>query len=134
MLCACRRLDTKLVWQVWKTWGCRHVALQLAEQSVDFVRTKRCHNSPFAAIHVFCVDVHFVGASHKNGLERLGVSQALHSCVHEAAVQCLNHTASLKSNFLNDAYKVDVNPENVIGGKGAVVTAFDSSKVYRLLS
>ena len=62
------------------------------------------------------------------------MSQALHSCVHEAAVQCLTHIASLKSNFLNDAYKVDVNTENAIGGKGAVVTAFASSKVYRLLS
>ena len=53
------------------------------------------------------------------GLQHLG-----NTCYMSTAVQCLAHTAPLKSIFLNDAYKVDVNMENVNGSKGAVVTGF----------
>ena len=61
-------------------------------------------------------------AGHQAGLA--GLQNLGDSCFMSAAVQCLAHTAPLKSVFLTDAYKVDVNRDNVNGSKGAVVTVF----------
>ena len=59
---------------------------------------------------------------HKAGL--VGLHNFGNSCYMNAAMQCLAHTTPLKAIFLNGAYKVDVNMDNVNGSKGAVVTAF----------
>lgn len=55
---------------------------------------------------------------------RVGLRNLGNTCYINAAVQCIAHTSLLIPYFLDSAYERDINPHNVLGTGGKLVTTF----------
>ena len=64
-------------------------------------------------------DVDIMAAQGRQGLANLG-----NTCYMNSALQCLSNMDVLRAYFLKEAFKYEINLDNVMGSKGEVVTRF----------
>lgn len=82
----------------------------------------QCQKSDFSMHKDFCRNIQrsaVISATVTKGLKNL-----CNTCFMNSALQCLAHTRELSQYFLSNRFVKDLNPENPLGTKGALVKAY----------